>query len=467
MNPTNNLSGGKNFSESSDSLFLFSEYARCEGFEPRSEAQWLRLVKAPKSPTPENEVKRTCSERDALGLKTVIEYRDWADAWRIRTEVECISGMRPPEQEGLRESTMLSARGATKIAEACEFMHLQNDGFKTFVTGTFTKEVREKIASGETSIQKEVTRTMDALQKMYRRGWTKKAGERVSGHTDGLPYLWVVEIPENDDGEKNPHIHMLLGWSVKYADFKEWADRIERIWGNGYFHLEKIKDTACAGAYMAKAAGYLSKAADQSDQGTVQGNRYGISKTARAPAWVQINHSQLHAMGQLIYDVYDHLTVKYGNEYKERRALNDTLESVPKEEKKTRAKIGERLAKVRNKIKSIPIRCNKYQLVVTGFENAVSLFNWLKTPTENEKERPEWLPEKPAGWHWEQGKKPEPKNSQYFSRLYQKFARQKLWRRLVVPERLKELRDDHFWHQSKSDYENFYEPIPDYLDLCQ
>jgi len=492
------LSKSSNVSGPLDPLFLYADKVRLNEIpsnSPLSASERDRLVKASKSPTAQDhldlaykkhtfefnalkiqhcepspecaviqewEPPRTKTPINAVGCKTVIEFRDWQDAWRIRTEAECISGMAPPQQSGLRESDTLTARGATKIAESCEYMHLQHGGFKTFVTGTFRDDVRELIASGETSIQKQVTRTMDALQKMYQRGWTKKNGERVAGHSQGLPYLWVVEVPENAQGEPNPHIHMLLGWRVDYADFKEWAERIEAIWGNGYFHLEKIKDSACAGAYMAKAAGYLCKAQDKDDQGTVQGNRYGISKTARAPAWLVVKYAQLHAMGQLIFDIYDHLTVKYGEHYRERKALNTRLANTPKTSKGLRKKIGERLAKVRKTISDIPVRCNKYQVVIKGNDAAYQFFEWLKTPVNAARKCIEWLPQIPEGWHWNDGPKPEAKYSQFFSRLYKKFSNNRFWRRLVVPDRLREADSNEYWHSVKADYEGerSYDPYP-------
>ncbi len=490
-------------------LFLYADNVRLNEIPartPMSEASRYSLVKGCKSPTAEeilntayqkhrfefnalklehcepsperavvkeHEYGRTLTPKNSVGCKTVIEFREWQEAWRVRTEVECTSGMLPPEQSGPRVSDMLTQRGATKIAESCEYMHLQHGGFKTFVTGTFREEVRELIANGTTTIQKEVTRTMDALQKMYQRGWTKDGGERVLGHNGGLPYLWVVEVPENAQGQPNPHIHMLLGWRVDFGDFQEWAKRIENIWGNGYFHLEKIKDSACAGAYMAKAAGYLCKAQDKDDQGIVTGNRYGISKTARAPGWLTIAYGQLHAMGQLIYDVYDHLTVKYGEQFRERKALNNKLANTPKAKKSQRKRIGERLAKVRKTLNAIPIRANKYQVVVTGKGAAFSFFNWLQTPTELGSVREEWLPEKPEGFAWQQGPKPEAKYNQYFFHLYKKFERNRFWRRLAqVPEWLIDSASNDYWHQVKHEYQKLtdFEPYPHqphYEDLVE
>jgi len=471
-------------------LFLFPDGIRLGDIppnQPLSEAQRLRLVKGCKSRTAQEvldeahrkvtfqhqslllkycEPSIDCAEvkeqpaykreevkHGTTGCQTVIEFKHWQDAWRVRTQVECTSG-KLPLQEGARVSDMLSSRGANKIAESCEFMHLKKGGFKTFVTGTFNSDVRKDIEAGRTTIQKEVSRTMNALQKMYQRGWSKKDGSKVNGHDDGLPYLWVVEVPENENGEPNPHIHMLLGWRVDYQDFSEWAERIENIWGNGYFHLEKIKDSACVGAYMAKAAGYLCKAQDKDNQGKVEGNRYGISKTARAPGWLVCSRDQLHIMGQLIYDVYDHLTVKHGDKYRERKALNTQLSQTPKTNKKQRAAIGQRLAKVRQDINDIPIRCNKYQVVLKSSLAAALFFGWLQTESAH-MNTPDWLPIKPEGAVWQPGEKYTAKQNQHITRLKYRFSEQRFWRRLTnVPDWT--LTTDWYWRYVKHDYQHIH-----------
>lgn len=374
-------------------------------------------VSFPESPILEFDKQKSITPHGTPGTSTVIQFREWSDEWRIRTSVETASSS-PPTQAGDRISELLSQRGAKKIAESCEYMHLKHGGFKTFVTGTFNEEIREKIKLGETSIQREVSRCMDALQKMYQRGWETEAGEKVPGHSEGLAYCWVVEIPANENGEQNPHVHMLLGWSVPYRLFAAWSQRIERIWRNGYFHLEKIKDCACAGAYMAKAAGYLSKAAGDKSQGQVRGNRYGISETARAPDWVTIGRSQLHTMGQIIADVYDHLTVKYGAQYRERRELTERLELTPKAAKWTRQKIGEKLEAVRKKLSELPVRCNKYQVILKGRTAANAFITWAKGEPLK---RPDWLPELPAELSWQEGAMPMPKDSLFFTKLREKF----------------------------------------------
>jgi len=403
----------------------------------------------------EFEPKRQVTPLNSHACKTVIEFREFQETWRIRTEVEATTGQEPPSQSGPRESLNLSGRAATKIAESCEYMAIAKGGYKTFATGTFTSEVRKQIENGETTIQKEVSRTMDAMQKLYRRGFLDDSGERVEAHEgELLPYCWVVEIPKNKEGGDNPHVHLLMGWKVEYKHFQEWASRIESIWGNGTFKLEKIRDSNCAGAYMAKAAGYMSKAQDQDDQGKVIGNRYGISSVARAPAWVKISEGQLHNMGQLIVDIYDHLSVEYKPKFDARKKLNWQLENTPKSAKKTRLQIGAKLAKVREEIKAIPIRCNKYQLVVKGKAKMLRLMSWFK----NEEDFGEkWLPEKAPGMVWIEGRKPEPRDNQYFHNLYKTIGLRKLMRRLKVPKWM--IQTDHEWHQAKGIYEEIKENL--------
>lgn len=373
--------------------------------------------KLPLNPVQEFEPQPVVVPHGTAGASTIVQFRDWSDEWRIRTEM-LGANVNPPSQSGERISELLSQRGAKKIAESCEYMSLKKGGYKTFVTGTFNTEVRAKIASGETTIQREVSRCMDAMQKMYQRGWVTPEGESVSGHKEGLCYCWVVEIPKDERGGDNPHVHLLMGWAVPYRLFAAWSARIERIWGNGYFHLEKIKDCACAGAYMAKAAGYLSKAAGDDTQGKVRGNRYGISEPARAPDWVTYGRSQLHTMGQIIADVYDHLTLKYGADYRERKTLKSQLDAIPKDNKALRQKIGERLEKVRAKLKALPIRCNKYQVILKGASIAGTFITWAKGEPLK---RPDWLPELPADLAWQEGRRPTAADNHYWRNLRKKF----------------------------------------------
>lgn len=346
-------------------------------------------------------------EVNAAGSKTIIQFREWSDEWRIRTQVDTTVGTKPPDRTGARESVLLSSGGARKIADSCAYMAAKNGGYKTFVTGTFDDETRKKIAAGETSIQKEVTRTMDALTKIYRRGWNRSDGVAVDGANKSLAYCWVVEVPKNSAGEDNPHVHMLLDWQVAFADFKEWAARIEKVWGNGFFHLEKINDPLCAGAYMAKAAGYITKASGAADQGRVRGNRYAISSRARAPDWFTIGTFELGVMGHLIREVFDSITAKHGAIFAERKRLNAERDAVrerakqqmeecatgkkryPLWAKQARDRIGAQLMAVRKKINGLPVRASKYQLVLKGYGAYVQFLQWANRQGWDGEQRPD------------------------------------------------------------------------------
>jgi hypothetical protein len=99
-----------------------------------------------------------------------------------------------------------------------------------------------------------------------------------------LDYMWVAEQPENDKGEKNPHVHVMMRWQVEREYFQSWAIRLESLWKHGFAKLEKIKTPQAASNYLLKAVGYLTKGGN-SEQGDILGNRYGISASARAPKW--------------------------------------------------------------------------------------------------------------------------------------------------------------------------------------
>jgi len=421
----------------------------------------------------EVEAVRQETAQGAIGCQTVIEYRQWSDEYRIRTQTD---GANPklPDNNGKRESENLTMRGAKKIAESCEFMHMKKGGYKTFLTLTFNADARERISKGEKTIQSEVSRAMDGINKIYMRGWTTESGQRVDGHEETLPYCWVVEIPKNEEGQDNPHIHMLLGWRVKFEHFQEWAKRVEKLWGNGFAHLEKIDDSEKAGAYMAKAAGYLTKAQGSESQGLVKGNRYGISSTARAPSWVVISRSQLSVMSQLIADTYDHLTNQFGSLYQQRKKLRDELEKIPKGAAK-RHEIGKALEKVRGQIKSIPIRCNKYQVILKGMTTASMFLSWAKGDKEGLPcKRPEWMPEElPKGATWVEGERFKASQSLHINKLKGFFSRINLMIHERKKIRLAKLNTNEFLASMAEKMEHFKnEALQGWFeysssDLCQ
>ncbi|MGR4016588.1 rolling circle replication-associated protein [Vibrio harveyi] len=163
----------------------------------------------------------------------------------------------------------------------------------------------------ETTIGREVSRFIDAAKKMYQRGWVadhttqvdSESGQKYSDLTNekvakyvqpsdigptnkaaDFHYIWVAECPANEHGEPNPHVHVLLRWTVPEHLFSPWAKRLEKIWGHGFAKLERIKKPKAAGSYIIKAVGYAAKG-ENADQGLIKGNRYNIAKCSRAPAW--------------------------------------------------------------------------------------------------------------------------------------------------------------------------------------
>jgi len=176
---------------------------------------------------------------------------------------------------------------------------------------------------------------------------------------------------------------------------------------------------------MAKAAGYFTKAQGNDSQGEVQGNRYGISKNARAPDWETFSECQIHVMGQLIQDIKQSLEEKYGHLYEKRRILNSRKDQVNQELKtakaraniqyaltsdklakltKERLKIGNALSKVRTEIQAIPARCNGYQLIIDGAANFYAFNGWAQGWEGHPS--PDWLPEIPDEIFYKPGRRP-------------------------------------------------------------
>lgn len=342
-------------------------------------------------------------------VKVIFEQKPWADEYRVRTKLDMPVDKLPPEQSGERVTKTLSLAGASKLNESCRYVHKERGGYTTFLTLTLDDAARERVENGET-VQKQISRFWDAAAKMYKRGWVQEfegvehRGEPQSGPLD---YCWVVENPKNEAGEDNPHVHILMRWRVPYRDFKAWAARIERIWGQGFAHLEKIKEPEKSGAYIAKAAGYMTKGSD-GDQGEVRGNRYGISSEARAPGWEFVGSYDAGIMGSLIADVHDFFMNEYGSKIANREYWKKKLDETPKEDKQQRKAIGQKLQEVREELndsEKLPVRPSKYQLIMTGVNAFRSFINWAKEP-ESKTFAP-WLPLKPKGVIWSEKEKPE------------------------------------------------------------
>ncbi len=267
------------------------------------------------------------------------------------------------------------------------------------------------------SVQKEASRFFEAAGQMYRRGWqyqndngetVRVPGSRALYCVEGedtdkrngarftrlkwwrepLDYLWVAENPDRVDQEtgeylgENPHIHLMMRWRVPYRHFQAWAERLEKLWGHGFAHLEKIKDPQKAGAYVAKAAGYLTKGQGKADQGEIRGNRYGISKRARAPGWIECERHQVGMIGWLLAEAHEIWNNRHGEKIQRREKLKRELEAV--NDGPRRQKIGQLLEGVRQEIEPLP-RVSKYAALFKSEEQKTQFFDWAS--------RKGWTPE--------------------------------------------------------------------------
>lgn len=211
----------------------------------------------------------------------------------------------------------------------------------------------------DSSIGSEVSRFIDLAQKMYQRGWVpdymparvKRGQERVKPAgtkcgkviADGLftpirrgdrkdkiiqhprckeikkdvykicavplDYCWVAEMPANEDGEPNPHVHILLRWQVPKTHFFAWVGRLERIWGNGFAKIERIKHAKAGASYLVKAVGYAAKGSD-GNQGLIRGNRYSIGAVSRAKDWEEMGSFIADNMAAIIAECEEKLARK-------------------------------------------------------------------------------------------------------------------------------------------------------------
>ncbi|MFK5947938.1 MAG: hypothetical protein QM500_04095 [Methylococcales bacterium] len=338
------------------------------------------------------------TEKDAqsyVGTYAVHQYRDWSGEHRIMHKVAAPFSL-PPAHSGKRVSKNLSDNAARKMADSCEYVSMKKGGYSTFLTLTFNSSTRRKIRKGKTTIQKEASRFFDSLQKVYARGWDCEFDngdfERVEGKADKLDYLWVAENPVTctdvdiktgviSDRRDNPHLHVLLRWEVDYKYFKAWSERIEKVWGNGFAHLEKLKSRKreTAAAYLMKALKYIAKAVGGSDQGVIEGNRYGISKSARAPQWETLYTFAWCKLGQLIERARFKQNQKRKPLEQMRNDLKDQLEQATTKQQKSA--IQKALEKTREKIEKEKggIYYGRNRVLCKGHDAKDRLFNWFES----------------------------------------------------------------------------------------
>ncbi len=168
----------------------------------------------------------------------------------------------PDPVRGPRRTERLTPRAVRQMKGAAIKAHNLGRPLRTFVTFTVRAESRPAFLTGELVLGREVKRTLNALNEWLRR--------RDRG---SIVYIWAAE---NKNGY-NPHVHMLTDYRVPRSQFEAFATHLEALWGHGFAHIERVRKPESAGRYLLKALGYTMKGADE-DQGTVIGNRYGISR---------------------------------------------------------------------------------------------------------------------------------------------------------------------------------------------
>jgi hypothetical protein len=310
------------------------------------------------------------------------------------------------EKGGFKTFGTLTTDAETRkriLVDVCHFVGRKKTG--ECINGQLVDAVASEIEwKPKTTIGKEVSRFMDNLQKKYSRGWTWKPSQKeilenpmlemmsakhipvfvgVKHSKYGpqpiakkINYIWVAENPPKivdkpflyKAGESgtckindNPHVHFLMDWDVPMHEFKGWAQQLESAWGNGFNHLEKIRSPQKATGYLLKALGYMTKGSHIVDkntgevlnsQGIIKGNRYGISKDARAPDWECISEYEADHIGQAVREIGERIQIessaikaRISDETKLKNKLIATIAKL--KSPNYRAKVPERLANQR------------------------------------------------------------------------------------------------------------------------
>ncbi|PMO52561.1 hypothetical protein [Vibrio splendidus] len=301
----------------------------------------------------------------ASPISVHLQKRDWSGQYRAQVISQTPVGNAPDANFGERYTDKLTKRSVSKIFESGAYVAQCHDGFTTFITLTFSREQRfalfaalveaegrpytpiefvrdegsivhgkdgaftllpEKpfniVKTAETTMGREVSRFLDGCKKMYQRGWETESGDKVAANykaklsefgpdreRSDFHYVWVAECPPSKDsetkeiiGEPNPHIHLIMRWSVEPVYFRDWAKRLEALWGKGMAHIEWIKQPKAASTYLIKALGYAAKG-ENADQGLIRGNRYNIARCSRAPSWETLATFEAHNITAVIKEL--------------------------------------------------------------------------------------------------------------------------------------------------------------------
>ncbi|MFM2476691.1 hypothetical protein [Celerinatantimonas sp. MCCC 1A17872] len=344
----------------------------------------------------------------SLGARARLYYRNWSDEYRVRVEAQTSVSIPPEENSGERETSELSSAGARKIMESGAFVQAVRGGFTTFLTLTFDNDACERIQSGDTTIGKEVSRFFDNAKKMYKRGFAMahdvighKNGYDIYGaeclpeetaHKDDFDYIWCAECPKGKTREINPHCHVLLRWTVDEYLFHSWAYRIERLWGQGMANLKRIHSAEAAAGYLIKALGYIAKGKNsKNNQGVIRGNRYSISKSARAPKWECIASFYADNMTAIINELRDRWrwedapTRAQIHDAKDQLAQKKRAYMIAQKQRRfqTAEKLKARLEQLTTtmrsgyqKIRSRQARADEYQITMKGQARITNFISW-------------------------------------------------------------------------------------------
>ena len=271
-----------------------------------------------------------------------------------------------------------------------------------------------------TTISHEVSRFLDAAKKMYTRGWvspyrvsaTKETKEGIKynpiafgpyrvetnkeadhipigpGYTYRFDYLWVAENPLNENGERNPHVHLLIRWFVPKKYFQPWARRLERLWGQGFAHLERLRDRSAAGYYLAKAAKYLTKGDNTNDQGLVRGNRYGIAQCSRAPAWKTLTHMEWGVLGECIAKARHKQRNRLNPIRRAKNAAIEKLKSLSDSSATAKKQVLNRLSTIRHELKKQKFWYGRCHVVATDIDSLDRFMIWAESKGWKQRKRP-------------------------------------------------------------------------------
>ncbi|KPM82657.1 hypothetical protein [Pseudoalteromonas lipolytica] len=199
-------------------------------------------------------------------------------------------------------------------------------------------------------------------------------------------YLWVAEAPAKKHGsktyewngekhviecvgEQNYHAHVLMRWNVEPVYFHEWAANIERHWGQGFVTIERIKNAKAAATYLLKALGYMTKGTEGS-QGEIRGNRYNISKYARAEAWENCATHEAQHMYGLIQEYMQGLEEKARRRASKQYELKATIGFIEKQKNINKQTFSEKrlhlIEKLEQKLETISEKVTEISNEING-----------------------------------------------------------------------------------------------------